>query len=223
MRTLEITSLIYCPVRCGYCPQNKLSRVYSGKRIMSLDDFKIYLENVPKDVRIDFSGFVENFANPECLEMIEYANEKGYKIAIYTTLFNFNNDIIKRLEKIDFDIFCIHIKKTTDKKILSKIKKSKIKASYLSVGKDTMEIENLNNIKEISRAGNLYDVKPKEGNFKCSRSHFSANVLLPNGDVYLCCMDYGLEHKLGNLKETHYNDLKRDKSYSLCNKCHCAI
>jgi len=26
------------------------------------------------------------------------------------------------------------------------------------------------------------------------------NVLLPNGDVVLCCMDYGLDHILGNLE-----------------------
>lgn len=34
----------------------------------------------------------------------------------------------------------------------------------------------------------------------CSYTHaYDHNVLLPNGDVVLCCMDYGLKHRLGNL------------------------
>lgn len=219
MRTIEITSVIGCPNRCPYCPQDKLISRYEGKKVMSLEDYKLYLNNVPKNVRIDFSGFVENFVNPECIEMIEYASKQGYKIAIYTTLLNFTDDIIKRLEKLEFEIFCVHIKKKTKKELLDKIKKSKIKASYISVGDDTQEVERLNNIKVISRAGNLYKMKEKKGKLKCSRSDFQANVLLPNGDVYLCCMDYGLEHKMGNLKETHYDNLKREMSYSLCRKC----
>jgi hypothetical protein len=43
---------------------------------------------------------------------------------------------------------------------------------------------------------------------KCSYTDFyDHNVLLPNGDVYLCCMDYSLKHKLGNLLTTDYYDL----------------
>ena len=42
----------------------------------------------------------------------------------------------------------------------------------------------------------------------CGRSVFyDANVLLPNGDVQLCCQDYGLQHKLGNLGIQSYYDL----------------
>jgi hypothetical protein len=219
MKTLEITSLIGCPRRCDYCPQDKLSGRYECKRIMSLEDFKLYLNNVSKDVRIDFSGFVENFANPECIKMIEHASEQGYEIAIYTTLLNFTDEIIKRLEKIEFKIFCVHLKKNTKKELIKKIRNSKIKASFVSVGDDNQEDEKFIKIDKISRAGNLYEVEEKEGELECSRSDFYGNVLLPNGDVYLCCMDYGLEHKLGNLKETKYEDLKRDKSYSLCRKC----
>jgi radical SAM protein with 4Fe4S-binding SPASM domain len=39
------------------------------------------------------------------------------------------------------------------------------------------------------------------------------NVLLPNGDVQLCCMDYGLEHKIGNLLTMSYNDLFTSDEY----------
>lgn len=33
------------------------------------------------------------------------------------------------------------------------------------------------------------------------------NMVAVNGDIYLCCQDWGLKHKIGNLK---YNSLDSD-------------
>ncbi len=42
----------------------------------------------------------------------------------------------------------------------------------------------------------------------CSYTPFyDQNVLLPNGDVVLCCMDYSIKHKIGNLLEQEYYDI----------------
>ena len=51
------------------------------------------------------------------------------------------------------------------------------------------------------------------------------NILLPNGDVSLCCMDYGLKHITGNLYEQSFEDSIPDnnQSFSLCNGCENAI
>ena len=51
------------------------------------------------------------------------------------------------------------------------------------------------------------------------------NVLLPNGDVSLCCMDYGLEHIIGNLNTQTYEDvIPEDQTcYDLCNYCENAV
>ena len=47
------------------------------------------------------------------------------------------------------------------------------------------------------------------------------NVMLPNGDVSLCCMDYGLEHILGNLFEQTYEEIIPIDStcFNLCRFC----
>ena len=42
---------------------------------------------------------------------------------------------------------------------------------------------------------------------------FNHNVLLPNGDVVLCCSDYGLKHKLGNLLINNYEELFLSDEY----------
>jgi len=47
------------------------------------------------------------------------------------------------------------------------------------------------------------------------------NIMLPNGDVSLCCMDYGLEHILGNLLEQDYVDVIPfdNTCFNLCKFC----
>lgn len=71
----------------------------------------------------------------------------------------------------------------------------------------------------ISRASHNWKIEERKG-CQCRRSpEFKQNVCLPNGDVYLCCMDYGLDHKLGNSLNTNFNDLQRKQSYELCRFC----
>ena len=38
---------------------------------------------------------------------------------------------------------------------------------------------------------------------------------MPNGDMYLCCMDYGLKQKIGNLLESNYLDIVSIKNKNL--------
>jgi len=89
-----------------------------------------------------------------------------------------------------------------------------------------------------SRAGNLVReslLKPKlinlrdrwnavyhEGERTCGCvEHLYHNVLLPNGDVSLCCMDYGLDHILGNLYTQNYEDVipEAQSCRDICNYC----
>lgn len=51
-------------------------------------------------------------------------------------------------------------------------------------------------------------LRRKDGNID-----FNFNVLLPNGDVTICCMDYGLKHKFGNLLVNSYEDLFKSEEY----------
>lgn len=66
------------------------------------------------------------------------------------------------------------------------------------------------------RAGNLeskgIDImtqKGLQGKISCSfcSSKMNRNILLPDGTVLLCCMDYGMKHSLGNLLEDTYDEI----------------
>lgn len=55
------------------------------------------------------------------------------------------------------------------------------------------------------------------GRLRCSAVtgyELNHNVLFPNGDVALCCMDYGLRHGLGNLLENSYAALFESPEYA---------
>src|SRR5207248_1536001 len=54
------------------------------------------------------------------------------------------------------------------------------------------------------------------GPVSCSATPFyDRGVLLPNGDVALCCMDYDLKHIVGNLLEMEYYDLFKSEQMNL--------
>jgi Iron-sulfur cluster-binding domain len=54
----------------------------------------------------------------------------------------------------------------------------------------------------------ILDMPERHGAVTCSFTPFyDQNVCLPNGDVVLCCMDYSLQHKIGNLLEQGYYEM----------------
>lgn len=257
MSKLEITTVIGCKNMCVYCPQNKILSNYKDKnRIMSLDVFKKCIDKVSRNVLIIFVGMSEPFQNKECIDMIKYANEKGFIIKVFTTGVGMTKKDIDVLGKINLSSFEVHLPSNiADTKIkidnhyldiIKSIGKSNIKnKTYLVYGKidkrvkDALgfDVEDSSRLIE-NRANNLgYApvLKELKGSIICNGSGkmLNENILLPNGDVVLCCMDYSLKHKLGNLLESSYEDLFKADNFSkmqgaleegdiLCRYCNCA-
>ena len=77
--SMEFTVKIGCPNYCSYCPQKKLINAYQGRgpESLSLQNFHAILAKIPKQVRIDFSGFCEPFSNPEASSMMQIRLSTG--------------------------------------------------------------------------------------------------------------------------------------------------
>jgi radical SAM protein with 4Fe4S-binding SPASM domain len=215
MKSLEITTKVGCTNKCIYCPQDKLLSVYNGNEYMNIEQFKIILSNTPKDIIIDFTGFCEAFLNPIASWMMRYSFEQGYKIILITTLSGFTEKDAIILKYINFEHVLIHIFEGTT--INFDILEAKIMMLRASVLTDKFERFRLDKEHRFSRAGNLWDTEERKGKFECGwyGREFYRNVVLPNGDAYLCCMDYSLKHKLGNLFTTNYKDLNRQSIIDL--------
>jgi hypothetical protein len=74
-------------------------------------------------------------------------------------------------------------------------------------------------MKPITRAGNIKlkglreQKRRTEKLEKCMR--LDGGLLLPNGDIIICCMDYSLKHVLGNLYNNSFGEIINGKEACL--------
>jgi hypothetical protein len=234
---------------CTFCPQDNLKASYgkSGDKYMSLESFTTILDKLPLDVRVEFSGMAEPWANPETTKMLELALQRGGPVGIYTTLYGMSvEDSVyiteTLLPKFENQIYvlCLHMpdskmnmrgyKGSEDYRQVLKnflkvvdagvFPKRKFRTMTMDkTGAIHPDIEDL--LPQLgawtghSRAGSLGQKQVEkvgaippahhESPIMCASTPFyDHNVLLPNGDVVLCCMDYAMKHVIGNLLETDY-------------------
>ncbi len=226
---LEITTHIGCPIDCVDCPQKLLRTRYKGKKTLDLTEYKAAIDKVPEGTRIDFSGMCEPFANKHCADMILYAAEKGFPIALYTTLQGATMLDYERLRDVQYEVVTIHL---PDKDGRSHFQ---ITDEYLQV----LSMWDCNNyschgqldervlpyVKSRNlitymhdRAGNV-EGRPHitidtETELWCITSglDMNHNVLLPDGTVIMCCMDYGMTGVFGNLFTQTYDEVLSSKA-----------
>ena len=244
---LEITTHIGCPVNCTDCPQSLLLERYKGKRTLDFDDYKRVIDKVPPGTRIDFSGMCEPFTNKRCADMILYAREKGFPLALYTTLQGATLEDYERLKDVRYEVVTIHL---PDKEGRSHFR---ITDEYMELLR-LWECDNYSCHGEIDdgvkplmkrrnlitfmhdRAGNVdgrghRTIEP-DRNLWCitSGKSMNHNVLLPDGTVLMCCMDYGMTGVFGNLFNQSYDEVLNspaacrmretlNKGESICRHC----
>lgn len=262
---VEVTTKIGCSVNCKYCPQSLLIRRYhSDKRQMKYQDYVKCVDKLPRDTVLIFAGYVEPFLNKECSRMIQYAHEAGFEMKVLTTLVGLTLEAFKEIKNIPFSEFTLHVPDKdglakipmTDEyySVLEEViswKKANGEQMVESANCQSQPHEaivertkgRLKIFSEMAdRAGNLeneelFSIEHEKGPVFCKQSlNINHNILLPDGSLVLCCMDYGLEHVLGNLLSHTYqevldSDVKKSivrKMQSenlndiLCKKCHFA-
>lgn len=216
MSTLEITTKIGCVNMCYFCPQDKLIEAYDGPEYMDYLKYLAMLENVPSRVRIDFSGYCESWLNPMAADMMKTAITQGRSTVLYTTLVGFGEKQVEILKGLVFVEVVFHEFPGVNK-VEFEQKKALFRANIDSL---IFRDQVMEKKWQWSRAGNVWDMEEKKGKFHClfAGKAFDHNVVLPNGDVYLCCQDYSLKHKIGNLLTTRFEDLDRQTIYDLSNQ-----
>lgn len=244
---LEITTHIGCPMNCLDCPQALLKSRYTGKRDMDFEEYKAAIDKVPTDVRIDFSGMCEPFCNKRCADMILYAYEKGHPLALYTTLQGATMEDYEKLKNVRYEVVTIHIPDREER-------------SHFVITDEYLELLRVWETNNYSCHGTVDErVKPyikmrnlitfmhdRAGNVECRPHRFidpdrplfcmtsgramNHNVLLPDGTVIMCCMDYGMTGVFGNLFRQSYDEVlfseaackmreTLNKGESICRRC----
>lgn len=248
--SLELTTMIGCPLMCTFCPQKNLKQSYGkNTKYMTVDTLITVLDKLPINTTIDFSGMAEPWANPDCTDMLEQTLARGFKVSIFSTLFGMKVEdatrIAKLFEKYNSQIVtvCIHLPDANGNMLGWKYSEE-WKQCFLiianskapnGVGAMTMdgsgkvhpdiagfarvsyhaELHTRADSLDVTQIGmQPVKVTPNHTSPLTCRStpFFDRNVLLPNGDVVLCCMDYNLKHIIGNLLDQNYEDIFKNKA-----------
>lgn len=258
--SIELTLAMGCSLNCRYCPQQKLLKQYykddpRRAALLSFADFKKILKAVKKGGTICFSGMCEAFLNPECSEMIRYASQMGYRLMLLTTLVGAGPEDLYRIRDVEFDSITCHVpdREGNCKFVLTEEYLECLRlfhqlfpiTNYSCHGTLHPKVEDIIDHSlwiestMIDRCGNL-DVgesRSPKGEIVCmvgtigSYGNWTPEVL-PDGTLLLCCMDYGMEHVLGNCLTMEVKDIlagpeyqrvlegmKDDTKEILCRKC----
>jgi hypothetical protein len=200
---------------CSFCPQTVFQTAYHGEPFLTLENFKVALSHIPQYVSIGFSGFSEPFLNPECLSMVEYAIQEGYKVDVATTLVGLKLADVPRLARCKLAGFVLHLADNLgNARIPITSEFQQVLTKVLTSVKIDQFITMNEHFTSNLRAGNLPGRKiHKRGWFICQSLVHPDCIMLPNGDVVLCCQDWGLKHVLGNLFMQNYEDIACSEAY----------
>lgn len=213
---------------------------------MSLETFEKCLNNLPHDCHLSFGGMSEAFLNDDCGEMLKLACATGRKVDLYTTLVGASIQDVKLISKLPINFICLHVadeKKYANIPLTEEYYK---KVSFLTNQKrgDGTPLVHMCNaqtnpdkrVEKIcekydilitmnDRAGNLEDEKLyrhqcSSGKISCSMcgDKLNRNILLPDGTVLLCCMDFGMKHVLGNLLNNTYDEIMNGAEINMIKK-----
>lgn len=232
-----------CRLDCRYCPQELFVSSYfkkfglSAPTELSFENFCRLLNKVEPGSGICFAGMTEPFLNKDCSKMIRYAYEKGYKIHLDTTFQGATIEDIDYIKEVKFSDLQFHIldqerhsKFIIDESYLEVVEKAKELFpfnSYHCHGKVHSEVERYIEEQKVSydlhdRAGNIkiecVNPSVKKGPIVCVGGSItvvsgSSPVILPNGAVVRCCMDFGLRHVYGNLLEQDWDEIVAGQEY----------
>ncbi len=226
------TLQVGCPIRCRYCPQSVFVKAYKTQPnfvpTMTLEKFKLALSKISKNTIVSFTGFTDNFVHPDCLKMIQYTLDSGYKTRVFSTLYNVTiEDYCGFAHHPNLTTLDVHLPDCQDNTIFPMTSEYKAllryvvenKPKYATFWTSCLGIDGGVNasIKDIIKVnpnpvnsiqGLVYDNYLDHGTVDlsckrdCSRLDFpkaGVGAILPNGDVVGCTQDWELKHIIGNI------------------------
>ena len=238
----EFTLALGCKLNCFFCPQkiliDKYIRLFGNATTMNFDSFKIILDKIEPGANLSFGGMVEPFSNPLCSKMIKYAYSKGFGINLATTLEGATLDDFEEMKDVCFLGIRLHIPdmegnskfSLSDEwfEVFQKVSARSDVYSYHCHGtvhdsvKKYLNPQKVVNNNLMNRAGNLdyegLQTYCHKGRIICDNAadgRYDGFVpsILPNGTVLLCCMDYGMDHILGNLLQQDWKEIVTGDEY----------
>ena len=268
--SLEITSSIGCAMMCDYCPQKLITSVSTldkNNSKLDLDKFKLFVENIPKNTKISWTGYTEPLLHENFDKFVLYLKDKNFIQKISTTMHGFTKSQEFMSKFNGFEEINFHLPdnenlmklKVTDKYLShlrnaiiyqSSINKKKVKIQVIGenfeknveklindlLDKNILLKENINITQKISSRSDSLDkqqlsslnfkkyelqsknvstnniLSSKKKYYYCSVKRLNKSVLIPDGKLNICCMDYSLNGIVGDLNDQKLKDIYKFKN-----------
>ena len=203
---------------------------------MTMETFRKCLDFFPAEYDISFGGMSEPFLNEHFIDMLKMACKEKRRVSLYTTLVGLKKEELEVIITLPLQFVVLHVADKFNYAHIPLTEEyyfnvEKIINATREDGKPFVNMCNAqaepdDRIKQIcegkyeiftemtDRAGNLKEEhlihnRIKHGKLSCGNlgSEMNNNILLPDGSVVLCCMDYGLKHILGNIYKESFEDI----------------
>lgn len=204
--------------------------------VMEMETVEKCLEFFPSNYDVSFGGMSEPFLNEKFLNMLQYVCMKKRRVSLYTTLVGVKMEEVDAILSLPVDFVVLHVADQSGYANIKKSKEYyTILEQFVCAKKaDGSPFVNMCNaqttpdkrVQEIcqgkyeiltemtDRAGNLeygglICNRIQSGKISCSNfgTGLNNNILLPDGTVILCCMDFGLKHVLGNIYDNSFEEM----------------
>lgn len=216
MAFLEVSTTVVCPMACSYCPRLAIESAYHGPRLMTFETFAAALNHCPPELAVSFAGYAEPYLNRDCSRMVDHAAMQCRRVQMYTTGVGMTDADVDVLIKVQPSPCVLHLPDAGGDM------KAKVTLEYASrMSRLAMGVKGCQTVcyggwhplliplKAYqaghglhSRAGNVTHLPQvrKRGPLRCRISpKLDENVLLPDGNLSLCCADWSLQHPVGSL------------------------
>lgn len=193
---------------------------------MTFETFAAALANTPNDLAVSFAGYAEPYLNRECSRMVAHAHANGRRVQMYTTGVGMTDADVDTLIAVQPSPCVLHLPDAGGDMKAKVTPEYAARMSRLALGVRGCRTvcygqwhPLLIGLKAYevgyglhSRAGNVTHLPQvrNRGALKCrSAPGLDENVLLPDGSVALCCQCWRLEHMIGSLLESTWEELHR--------------
>ncbi len=265
-RKIDFTLQAGCPVRCDFCPQTLFLKEYKSlEKKITMDNFKLALSNLKNSSikTIQFAGFSEPLYHENFYDFVTLSIAAEFEVLVITTLKGLDIIKLKQIENLPI-IWSISIqpinmqnrKGLNDEEAWNNIKSfMKLNFKFQPIFRCldlNLSMEERNRLimrgKELgiknivfgefnTRAGIIAENQINKFGKKIICRYNIPPEILPNGDILLCCMDFGVRHIIGNIFKESFEkvlssdslkkiinimDLKEDGKI-LCHTCEAAI
>lgn len=238
---MELTN--HCNLTCSVCPNQMMSR---AKTFMSFSTVKHIIDANPSIREVGLSVWGEPLLHPELLSIVKFLSEKNIEVGLSTNAVLLNHKL--SVDLLEAGLYCINFSLNPTRNPTQEEKESIFKQVlnidyFLHLSKRvkcsltlTVSATNEANIRKMAETWRrkvkviiqpqvLFTHDDRRG--KCYQLYRNHLVVLSNGYIVPCCVDYEGSYILGHALKDNLNDcytgekmrLIRENGSNLCAHC----